>query len=154
MDLCISELHLRRPPWRLRNKVIAENLLPNKSVLDLGGGAANLLKYYSPTDYMCVDGMDIPEVDKVIDLNTDYQNELTNNWDYAVNSGILEFVANVELYLDRQKSLAKEYIFTWHPDKLMGKQGHDWIQEIIKKNYSIEKSISWGPQKIYRCLLK
>ena len=43
------------------NKVIAENLLPNKSVLDLGGGAANLLKYYSPTDYMCVDGMDMPE---------------------------------------------------------------------------------------------
>ena len=99
MDLCISELHLRRPPWRLRNKVIAENLLPNKSVLDLGGGAANLLKYYSPTDYMCVDGMDMPEVDKKLDLNTDYQKKLPNNWDYAVNSGILEYVYNIELYL-------------------------------------------------------
>ena len=154
MDLCISELHLRRPPWRLRNKVIAENLLPNKSVVDLGGGAANLLKYYSPTDYMCVDGMDMPEVDKKLDLNTDYQNELPNNWDYAVNSGILEYVYNIELYLDRQKSLAKEYIFTWFPDKLQGKQGHEWIVPIIEKNYSITQTIPWGIQKIYKCLPK
>ena len=122
--------------------------------MDLGGGAANLLKYYSPTDYMCVDGMDMPEVDKKLDLNTDYQNELPNNWDYAVNSGILEYVYNIELYLDRQKSLAKEYIFTWFPDKLQGKQGHEWIVPIIEKNYSITQTIPWGIQKIYKCLPK
>ena len=103
---------------------------------------------------MCVDGMDMPEVDKKLDLNTDYQNELPNNWDYAVNSGILEYVYNIELYLDRQKSLAKEYIFTWFPDKLQGKQGHEWIVPIIEKNYSITQTIPWGIQKIYKCLPK
>ena len=53
-----------------------------------------------------------------------------------------------------KKSLAKEYIFTWFPDKLQGKQGHEWIVPIIEKNYSITQTIPWGIQKIYKCLPK
>ena len=46
MDLSIGEFHLRKPPWRERNRLIAQQLQENKSVIDIGGGAANLLNYY------------------------------------------------------------------------------------------------------------
>ena len=154
MDLCISEFHLRKPPWRERNRLIAKQLEKNKSVIDIGGGGANLLKYYTPSKYLCLDGMSMPEVDLTIDLNTDYQNQVSADWDYAVNSGILEYVLNVEDFLYKQKELATEYIFTWFPDKVLGKLGHEWIQPIIEKNYIINETIPWGPQNIYKCLPK
>lgn len=151
MDLCIGEFQLRKPPWRLRNKLIADHLEKNKSVIDIGGGAANLLNYYTPTSYLCIDGMPMPEVDLVVDLNTDYQTQVPDGWDYAVNSGILEYVIKVDEFLFKQKDLAKEHIFTWYPDKLMGRMGFDRIEDIITQNYSIQYSVPWGSQKLYKC---
>ena len=151
MDLCISEIHLRNPPWRLRNKLIASHLEKNKSVIDIGGGAANLLNYYTPSNYLCLDGMPIPEVNLVIDLNSDYQTQVPAGWDYAVNSGILEYVNRTDEFLFKQKNLASEYIFTWYPDKLMGRMSFDRIEAIIKENYEIQYSVPWGAQKLYKC---
>ena len=151
MELVIGELHLRRPPWAMRNKLIAEHLEKNKSVIDIGCGATNLLKYYKPSKYFGIDGMPMPEVDLVIDLNTDYQTQVPAGWDYAVNSGILEYVKSVDEFLFKQKDLAKEYIFTWYPEKLMGRMSFSRIEDIIQQNYSIQYSVPWGSQKLYKC---
>ena len=85
--------HLSNPHWEDRNKIIADMMLPNKKVIDLGCGAKNLLKFYNAKKYLGVDG--IPSADLVVDLDGNF--ELPDGWDYAVNSGILEFVLRMSL---------------------------------------------------------
>ena len=58
---------LQNPHWEHRNRIISEIMLPNKTVIDLGCGAKNLLKFYTPTKYLGVDG--IPSADLTLDLN-------------------------------------------------------------------------------------
>lgn len=151
MDLSISELHLTKPPWTLRNKLIAEQLLPNKSVIDIGGGAADFKKYYTPSKYLNVDGMPMEKVDLILDLNQDYDTQLETGWDYAVNSGILEWVTRVDEFLYKQRNLADQYIFTWHIEPMWGRMSFERIESIIKDNYTIIDTVPWGSQNIYRC---
>lgn len=152
MELVISYQHLKRPPWTLRNKTIADSFLePNKSVLDLGSGAKDLLKYYTPTKYLAVDGMDISEVDLVLDLDSDYQDHITTGWDYSVNSGILEYVKNIDEYLYRQKFLAAEFVFTYWQDLLHGKMNHTRFESVLSTHYETSLIVPWGIQKIYKC---
>jgi hypothetical protein len=144
-----NELHLNTPYWEGRNKMIAEEFLePDKSVLDLGCGSKILLRYYSPSRYLGVDGFDSADLN--LDLNQDFV--LPSGWDYAVNSGILEYLDNVENYLVKIKGLANEYIFTWWTGRGYGRMSHDRFESVISKNYVILKSKHWGPvQKIYKC---
>lgn len=151
MDLSISELHLTKPPWTLRNKLIAEQLDKGKSILDIGGGAGDLKKYYTPSRYLNVDGMPMDQVDLKLDLNEEYQLQIEPGWDYAVNSGILEWVSHVDKFLYKQRSLASEYIFTWHIEPMWGRMSFDSIESIIKDNYTIIDTIPWGSQNIYKC---
>lgn len=153
MELSISELHLKLPPWRLRNKTIAENFLePNRSVLDLGCGAKNLLKYYKPSEYLGIDGM--PTGDREVDLDGDFHLDLTDGWDYAVNSGIIEYVQFPEQYLIKQKGLAKEFIFTWWQGKGSGRMNNDSMQKLIEETYEVIYKEPWGSQMIFKCVPK
>lgn len=153
MELSISELHLKRPPWRLRNKTIAERFLePNKSVLDLGCGAKNLLQYYKPSKYLGVDGM--PTGDLELDLDSDFHLHLESGWDYCVNSGIIEYVYFPEKYLLKQKGLAKEYIFTWWQGRHYGRMNNDSMQKLIEENYEVIYKEPWGAQMIFKCVPK
>ena len=69
MELVISELH-SKPPWTLRNKLIAEHLEPKQiPVIDIGGGAGDILKYYISSKYCNIDGMPVDNVDMVLDLD-------------------------------------------------------------------------------------
>lgn len=153
MNLDVGEYQLRKPHWRLRNKLIADKLLePNKSVLDLGGGARNLLWYYKPSKYCNVDGMDMREVDKVLDLDGDWYDHVEGGWDYCVNSGILEYLKNVPLFLEQQKPFAKEHIFSWWPgNPIFGRQKQPWFVSILEQNYEILDSEVWGEQCVYKC---
>lgn len=154
MDLDISPLHLRRPHWRGRNKLIAEEFLePNKSVIDIGCGAKNLLWYYrTASKYLGIDGIDIEEVDIVLDLNSnDWVDKVQGDWDYAVNSGILEFVASSEKLIKQQKYLAKQHIFTWWQGIGHGRVSADRIQEIIEDDYTLLDKKSWGSQVVFKC---
>lgn len=156
MELVISEFQLRRPHWRERNKIIALELMePNKSVLDIGCGAKNLQWYYKTyTDYLGLDGMPIEEVDLVIDLNSDWPSQVKPGWDYAINSGILEFVDFPEKLLQQQKDLAKEYIFTWYQFPGEGRMDVDSMQRVIEQWYTVIDTRMWGKQKIFKCVAK
>ena len=82
MELVISELHSKKP-WTLRNKLIAEHLEPKQTVIDIGGGAGDILKYYKPSKYCNIDGMPVDNVDMVLDLDSDIYLELEEGWDYS-----------------------------------------------------------------------
>jgi hypothetical protein len=153
MELVISELHLRLPPWRFRNKTIAEKFLePNKTVLDLGCGAKNLLQYYKPSKYLGIDGMPLGDIQ--LDLDKDFHLQIKPGWDYCVNSGILEYVDFPEKFLIKQKTLAKEYIFTWWQGTTHGRMNNDAMQQLIEINYQIIYKEPWGSQMIFKCIPK
>jgi hypothetical protein len=143
-----SLAHLTDPPWENRNRIISEMMIPYKNVVDLGCGSKNLLKFYTPKLYLGVDG--IPSADMVVDLNGDFK--IPNNWDYAVNSGILEFVTRPDLYLEKIKDISKEYIFSWWRGAGWGRMSFTDIELLISKNYKILEIKEMGlVNKIYKC---
>lgn len=142
--------HLMKPHWTRRNQLIGETLLdPNKTVLDLGCGAKDLLKYYTPTEYL---GVDIVEVaDLVVDLESDFV--VPGNWDYVVNSGILEYLDNPDKYLQKISVFGNEYIFTWWQGVGHGRMSIDRVkEELIQKYYDITFETRWGPQMVVKCV--
>jgi hypothetical protein len=144
--------HLKNPHWSRRNKLIAEELLePNKTVLDLACGAKDLLKYYTPRDYL---GVDIVETaDLIIDLDKDFQ--LPSGWDYVVNSGILEYVDDVDCYLKKIQDLGNEYVFSWWQGVGYGRMSDQRLkEEFIEKYYTINYETRWGPQMLLKCTKK
>lgn len=153
MELVHSHILLKKPHWAPRNKMIANEFLdPFKSVLDLGCGAKNLLKFYHPQEYLGLDGYDIPEVDMVVDLDTEFQHNIKSGWDYCVNSGVLEYVENFRALLKRQKELAKEYIFTWDRMPGWGRLPFEEVEKIISEDYEIIKKKNWGKnQRVWKC---
>jgi hypothetical protein len=148
-----SDYILNNPYWRKRNEKIANELMvPNKSVLDLGCGAKNLLNYYTPSTYLGVDG-GAKEADIIIDLDTDFN--LPGEWDYVVNSGILEYLFDVDVYLKKIKHLGNEYIFTWWQGQGFGRMSAETFKNnFLLKYYTIDVELDWGKQKIYKCKIK
>jgi SAM-dependent methyltransferase len=142
--------HLKSPHWTRRNKLIGEQLLsPDRSVLDLGCGAKDLLKYYKPSKYL---GVDIAETADLI-VNFDQDFELPAGWDYVVNSGILEYVDDLDTYLKKISNLGNEYIFSWWQGIGYGRMSIDRVKkEFIEKYYRIEYETRWGPQMVVRCV--
>ena len=140
--------YLKNPHWSDRNKIIASMMEPNKSVIDLGCGAKILLNYYNPSKYLGVDG--ISSADLVVDLDSDFI--LPKGWDYVVNSGILEFVIRPDLYLEKIKTIGREYIFSWWRGEGWGRMSFRDMEELISKNYRIADVKEMGLiNKIYRC---
>jgi hypothetical protein len=142
--------YLRKPHWTGRNKLIAEHFLePDKSVLDIGCGGKDLLRYYKPVRYLGVDG--IVEADLVVDLNLDFK--IPGGWDYVVCSGIFEHVDRADFLLKKLLNLGNEYIFTWWSSPGYGRLTHNRMEDVIRENYSIILEKNWGPvQKVYKCV--
>ena len=140
--------YLKNPHWSDRNKIIADMMGPNKSVIDLGCGAKILLNYYTPLKYLGVDG--IPSADLVVDLDSEFQ--LPGGRDYAVNSGILEFVLRPDLYLEKIKNISHEYIFSWWRGQGWGRMSFDELEKLLSKNYQIIDARDMGlVNRIYKC---
>jgi hypothetical protein len=144
-----AKKHLITPYWTARNKLISTEFLePNKTVIDFGCGERDLLKYYSSSKYLGIDVIDSADI--ILNLNSRYT--LDPGWDYAVNSGILEFLDNFENHFLNLKGLATEYIFTWWSGYGYGNLPHSKFEKILSKYYRIDKEINWGPvQKLYKC---
>jgi hypothetical protein len=146
-----SFYYMKNPHWEYRNRMISEMMEPNKTVIDLGCGAKNLLNFYTPSSYLGVDG--IPSADLVIDLDSDFI--LPNGWDYAVNSGILEFVIRPDLYLEKIKTISKEYFFSWWRGEGWGRMPFQELENLISINYNIVESKEMGlVNKLYKCQSK
>lgn len=143
-----SLVQTTNPHWEDRNRIISEMMEPNKTVIDLGCGAKNLLKFYTPSRYLGVDGL--PSADLVVDLDSNF--ELPGHWDYAVNSGILEFVIRPDLYLEKIKTISQDYFFSWWRGPGWGRMPFDALETLISKNYKIVEIREMGlVNRIYKC---
>lgn len=144
--------HLETPHWNGRNKLIVEKFLEkDKSILEIGCGAKPILKLYSPTKYLGVDGL--PIADLTVDLNSNFK--LPAGWDYVICSGIFEHIDFPDQLLKKVKGLGNEYIFTWWTGIGYGRMPHSQMENLIQQDYLIIKELPWGPvQKIYKCISK
>jgi hypothetical protein len=89
--------------------------------------------------------------DLVIDLNSNF--DLPAGWDYAVNSGILEFVVRPDLYLEKIKGVSQEYFFSWWRGSGWGRLTFNDIEQLISKNYQIIETREMGlVNRLYRCI--
>lgn len=140
---------LINPTWTKRNQLIAQNLPPGKSVLDLGCGEKDFLRYYHPSKYCGVDGL--PSADIILNLN-DSIDLLRGGWDIVLNSGILEYLNSIPSYLEKIHHLGEEFIFTWWPKKNTGRMSQiEFIELLCDKGYMVNNTLSWFDTQIYFC---
>jgi len=141
---------LDSPHWTLRNRTISLLLSPNKSLLDLGCGSKDILKYYKPSRYLGIDI--VPQADLILDLNKNINIE--KNWDYVVCSGILEYLEDPFDFIKKINTLGNNFIFTWYHGVGTGRPNNSIMKNFILLNYNLIKEIDWGSQKIFQCFPK
>jgi hypothetical protein len=102
------------PPWDERNKVIAALIPDNRSVLDLGSGAQTLRNYLKPgCRYQPCDLVRSSDDVLLCDFNAGIYPKVDNEFDYAICSGVLEYVRAPEEFLTRLCSMGKHVILSY-----------------------------------------
>ena len=108
------------PRWTRRNRFISDLINQNSTVLDLGCGSKDLLRYLKmPANYFGID-YNQPYADLSINFNNDFSLP-KDNWDYIVCSGLLEYLINLDKFFNTIKNNASVYILTFYKPK--GKRG-------------------------------
>lgn len=101
------------PKWTRRNKFIATMIPEQMSILDLGCGSKDLLRYIkSPKKYL---GVDYNQ--PLADLSINFNNKFSlprDNWNYVICSGLLEYLLNVDDFFKQITHLSQSYIFTFY----------------------------------------
>lgn len=144
------------PAWSERNQRIGSLISQNCKILDLGCGENDLLNYISPSKYV---GIDCNSKSADIQLNFNETFFLpTDDWDYIVCSGLLEYISDIEIFFNTIKNSSKKYIFTfWKKNKnIREKNGLLGIsiiefEKLIEKNYKILNQSAWRSHVIYVC---
>ena len=108
------ELNARqKPSWDGRNQLIASWIPPGSSVIDVGAGAMTLEQYLAPgTDYTPLDVVTRSDRTLRVNFNTYEIPQLTRIHDYAVCSGVLEYIIPVHLFLDTVSKWARHIILS------------------------------------------
>jgi hypothetical protein len=102
------------PPWDERNKLIAELIPNNQSVLDLGSGAQTLRKYLKPgCRYQPCDLVNSSSDVLLCDFNADIYPQVQGEYDYVVCSGVFEYMRAPREFLTRVALLGKQVILSY-----------------------------------------
>ena len=101
------------PKWTRRNRFIAGMIPEQMSILDLGCGSKDLLRYIkSPKKYLGVD-YNQPLADLSINFNNKFSLPI-DSWDYIICSGLLEYLLNVDNFFKQITRHSQSYIFTFY----------------------------------------
>lgn len=98
--------------WQDRAKAVASRIAPNSSVLDLGSGYNKLAEVIQAKLYVAVDAVAHVGGTVVADLNTEYP-DLGQHFDYVVVQGLIEYLDQPEVFLQRIKKYGDNLIITY-----------------------------------------
>ena len=148
------------PDWDSRTEIMAKYIPENASIIEFGAGRL-VLKSFLPKGctYTPSDIVDRGEGTKVIDLNRHPLPEI-DNYDYAVFSGVLEYINNVPLIISHFSKYINAFIISYaiadnHPsDRGIHGWGNNYKEvEIISlftvQNYELINKDTWGKQAIF-----
>jgi hypothetical protein len=88
--------------WNLRTKQVADLILPNSTILDIGCADKDFLNFYKAKDYLGIDKTD--KADIQLDLDQDIYVPY-KNYDYCLILGVLEYLD----YPDKIVNFYKKY---------------------------------------------
>jgi len=103
-------------PWDARNRIIADAIPAGASVLDLGCGLQTLRRHlkagcrYQPCDII----KSAPEV-LLCDFNSGVYPELKERFDFAVCSGVFEFLRDPAEFLKMAPQLGRVLVLSYNP---------------------------------------
>lgn len=148
----------KNPPWSGRNLEISKRIKENSNVLDLGCGSKDLLNYITPNVYLGVD------YDNSADLTINFNNSFempVGKWDYIVCSGLLEYLADIDKFLETVSTVPSTYIFSYWdknetlrlPNNLPSYSVKNFTDTINEK-FKVIESFSWNSHTIYICKQK
>lgn len=142
------------PRWSGRNQHISTFIPPQSSVLDLGCGAKDLLKYITPTKYAGVDYYTNTYADYTVDFNGEFEIPKFE-WDYIVCSGLLEYLVNVDAFFNKIKNESKFIIVTYWANAKAGINNPfvidpiDNFTNLFKSHFDIINQSVWSNHYIY-----
>jgi hypothetical protein len=130
--------HGGTPSWDDRNKIIAQFIPQNSSVLDLGCGAKTLRIYlktgcmYHPCDLI----KSSPEVIQC-DFNGGIYPELTRHYDYVVCSGVLEYIWKPQDFLTRISAMGTQIVLTYNTkvfrQSRIDRLSNNWVNHFTRR---------------------
>ena len=143
------------PQWSDRNRFISNIISEYSSmptVLDLGCGSKDLLRYLKTPYYLGVD-FNAPPADVYINLNNDF-NLPNGEWDFIVCSGVIEYLNNIDAFFKKIKNNSSMYIFTFFVkfrkiNKAVG--SIDDFEHIINENFNLQYKIKYKSHFYYVC---
>lgn len=143
------------PSWDSRNKVIATLVPTGVSVLDIGAGAQTLrthlkgLSLYTPCDLFPT----TPDT-LICDFNRGILPQVTRRHDFAICSGVLEYVRQPMPFLEFVRENSKAVILTYNVRlpgaSITDRLANDWINHftpeeltaLLRENgFDIEKEV-------------
>jgi SAM-dependent methyltransferase len=144
------------PRWSKRNERISKFIKDDSSILDLGCGSKDLLRYTSPKDYTGIDYKQ-PLADYEINFNTDFELP-KGSWNYIVASGLLEYLFDIDNFFSKVKNKSDSYIFTFWRDAHLAESiknpklhSVDQVVNIINNNFSVIKTDEFKKHIIFIC---
>jgi len=105
-----------RPSWETRNDIIAALVPKDVSVLDIGCGNRDMQKLLPTCDYTALDCVGDPSNTIIMDFNTitdASEIDLDKVYDYAICSGVLEYIQNEWTFLQFVKRNSKNIILSY-----------------------------------------
>jgi hypothetical protein len=152
------------PLWDERNRIIAGLIPENSSVLDLGSGAQTLRKHLKPgCDYQPCDIIQNSPNVLFCDFNAGIYPAVTMSYDYAVCSGVLEYIRRPQEFLAVTSGFGIEMFVSYaafqEGDSRLKRASEGWTNhftqlqlENLFDGLELEWSLvgRWNNQLIYR----
>jgi hypothetical protein len=150
--------------WDERTKLMAEMIPASARVIEFGAGNMVLQKYLAPDcSYQPSDLVKRADNTLVVDLNEGFP-ELLERYDYAVLSGVIEYILDVDRLFEWLGSICENIVFSYAVlDKLsdpVTRARHGWLnsytdEEILllvkKARFDLIGREYWGEHHIYHC---
>jgi len=151
------------PSWDERNQLIASLIPPGSSVLDIGAGAMTLSRYLArDTHYTPMDTVAASQQTVAVDFNACQIPELSWSYDFAVCSGVLEYILPVHLFLDTVARWAHTIILSYATSDLTpgatARRRNGWLNHLsdaelrrlfVAHGLRLKSTIPWERQLIY-----
>lgn len=159
-----SELRNFSPSWDERTRMIAAMIPDGSAVIEFGAGRMTLRDHLGPTcTYQPCDLVKRTEETLTFDLNQDLP-DLANSYDYAVISGVLEYIHNPRRLLYWLAGVATHVIFSYAPiDSLsdpITRRKSGWVNSLSDRDIreliastalELVDVKAWDGQRIYFC---
>lgn len=153
-----------RPDWDERTRLIADLIPDGSSVVEFGAARLVLPRYLGQTcTYQPVDLVKRSDDTLVFDLNGPLP-ALPRRYDYAVFSGVLEYVEDIDRVMRWLPGVANQIIFSYAVTDFLSdpvtRRRNGWInsfsdadvRKLIKKSgLSCLSTQRWREQLVYQC---